>query len=138
MAFICARCCVAGDRGRGEKTLECGKGARRTPRGKGLLKIWWTEDCIAARIGVIDGSKALRAGVETCFREQVEVQRCQIHKRRNVKEYLPENCRKITIADAKCLRDDNYAEAKRLAENLPQLERINPSAAEPVGGLKKR
>jgi hypothetical protein len=37
---------------------------------------------------VIDGSKALRAGVERVFGEQVEVQRCQIHKRRNVKEYL--------------------------------------------------
>jgi putative transposase len=35
---------------------------------------------------VIDGSKALRAGVERVFGEQVEVQRCQIHKRRNVKE----------------------------------------------------
>jgi len=43
---------------------------------------------------VIDGSKALRAGVERVFGEQVEVQRCQIHKRRNVKEYLPENCQK--------------------------------------------
>jgi putative transposase len=43
---------------------------------------------------VIDGSKALRAGVERVFGEQVEVQRCQIHKRRNVKEYLPENCQR--------------------------------------------
>jgi putative transposase len=43
---------------------------------------------------VIDGSKALRAGVERVFGAQVEVQRCQIHKRRNVKEYLPENCQK--------------------------------------------
>jgi transposase-like protein len=43
---------------------------------------------------VMDGSKALRAGVERVFGAQVEVQRCQIHKRRNVKEYLPENCQK--------------------------------------------
>ena len=43
---------------------------------------------------VIDGSKALRAGVERVFGEQVEVQRCQIHKRQSVKEYLPENCQK--------------------------------------------
>src|SRR5437879_805055 len=40
---------------------------------------------------VIDGSKALRAGVERVFGDQVEVQRCQIHKRRNIREYLPEN-----------------------------------------------
>src|SRR5258708_21641079 len=43
---------------------------------------------------VIDGSKALRAGVERGFGEQVEVQRCQSHKRPNVHEYLPGNCTK--------------------------------------------
>jgi putative transposase len=41
---------------------------------------------------VMDGSKALRADVERVFGDQVEVQCCQIHKRRNVQEYLPENC----------------------------------------------
>jgi putative transposase len=35
---------------------------------------------------VIDRSKMLRAAEERVFGEQVEVQRCQIHKRRNVKE----------------------------------------------------
>jgi len=43
---------------------------------------------------VIDGSKTLPAGVECVFGEQVEVQRCELHKRRNVKEYLPENCQR--------------------------------------------
>ena len=60
---------------------------------------------------MIDGSKALRAGVERVFGEQVEVQRGQIHKRRNVKEYLPENCQYAV---------SNYAEAKEVAENLPE------------------
>jgi transposase-like protein len=32
--------------------------------------------------------------VERVFGDRVEVQRCQIHKRRNVKEYLPENCQR--------------------------------------------
>ncbi|MGB2890205.1 MAG: transposase [Candidatus Acidiferrales bacterium] len=32
---------------------------------------------------VIDGAKALRAGIEKVFGERAEVQRCQIHKRRN-------------------------------------------------------
>jgi putative transposase len=40
-------------------------------------------------LAVIDGSKALRAGVQGVFGDQGEVQRYQIHKRRNVKEYLP-------------------------------------------------
>jgi hypothetical protein len=42
----------------------------------------------------------------------VEVQRCQIHKRRNVKEYLPENCLKDydrRMRNAYAM--NNYAEA---------------------------
>jgi putative transposase len=80
---------------------------------------------------VIDGSKALRAGVERVFGEQVEVQRCQIHKRRNVKEYLPENCQKDydrRMRNAYAMND--YAEAKEALQKIfRQLERINPSAA---------
>ena len=58
--------------------------------------------------------EALRAGVERVFGEQVEVQRCQIHKRRNVKEYLPENCQKDydrRMRNAYAM--SNYAKAKR-------------------------
>jgi putative transposase len=80
---------------------------------------------------VIDGSKALRAGVERVFGEQVEVQRCQIHKRRNVREYLPENCQRDydrRMRNAYAM--SNYAEAKEALEKIfRQLERINPSAA---------
>jgi transposase-like protein len=80
---------------------------------------------------VIDGSKALRAGVEHVFGEQVEVQRCQIHKRRNVREYLPENCQRDydrRMRNAYAM--SNYAEAKEALEKIfRQLERINPSAA---------
>jgi transposase-like protein len=79
---------------------------------------------------VMDGSKALRAGVERVFGEQVEVQRCQIHKRRNVKEYL-ENCQKDydrRMRNAYAM--NNYAEAKEALQKIfRQLERINPSAA---------
>jgi putative transposase len=80
---------------------------------------------------VMDGSKALRAGVERVFGDQVEVQRCQIHKRRNVKEYLPENCQKDydrRMRNAYAM--NNYAEAKEALQKIfRQLERINPSAA---------
>jgi transposase-like protein len=80
---------------------------------------------------VIDGSKALRAGVQRVFGEQVEVQRCQIHKRRNVKEYLPESCQKDydrRMRNAYAMT--NYAEAKEALQKIfRQLERINPSAA---------
>jgi putative transposase len=80
---------------------------------------------------VIDGSKALRAGVERVLGAQVEVQRCQMHKRRNVKEYLPANCQKDydrRMRNAYAM--NNYAEAKEALQKIfRQLERINPSAA---------
>ena len=80
---------------------------------------------------VMDGSKALRAGVERVFGEQVEVQRCQIHKRRNVKEYLPENCQKDYDRRMRNVYAMNhYAEAKEALQKIfRQLERINPTAA---------
>ena len=41
------------------------------------------------RLFVIDGSKALRSAIEELFGEQAKVQRCRIHKMRNVTERLP-------------------------------------------------
>jgi putative transposase len=80
---------------------------------------------------VIDGAKALRAGIERVFGERAEVQRCQIHKRRNVKEHLPKSAQGDTdrrIRNAYALT--GYAEAKaELGKIFRQLERINPSAA---------
>jgi putative transposase len=80
---------------------------------------------------VIDGSKALRAGVECVFGDRVEVQRCQIHKRRNVREYLPENCQRDydrRMRNAYAM--NNSTEAKAALEKIfRQLERINPTAA---------
>ena len=80
---------------------------------------------------VIDGAKALRAGIERVFGERAEVQRCQIHKGRNVKEHLPKNVqadygRRMRNAYAMT----EYAAAKAELEKIfRQLERINPSAA---------
>ncbi|MGH9782135.1 MAG: IS256 family transposase [Candidatus Acidiferrales bacterium] len=80
---------------------------------------------------VIDGAKALRAAVERVFGERAEVQRCQIHKRRNVKEHLPKSAQGDTdrrIRNAYAMT--SYAEAKaELGKIFRQLERINPSAA---------
>jgi len=80
---------------------------------------------------VIDGAKALRAAIERVFGERAEVQRCQIHKRRNVKEHLPKNAqgdydRRIRNAYAMT----EYAAAKaELGKIFRQLERVNPNAA---------
>jgi putative transposase len=80
---------------------------------------------------VIDGAKALRAGIERVFGERAEVQRCQMHKRRNVKEHLPKSAQGDTdrrIRNAYAMTE--YAAAKAEMEKIfRQLERINPSAA---------
>jgi len=80
---------------------------------------------------VIDGAKALRAGIERVFGEWAEVQRCQIHKRRNVAEHLPKSAQGDTvrrIRNAYAMKE--YAAAKAELEKIfRQLERINPSAA---------
>ncbi|MBC7323768.1 MAG: transposase [Moorella sp. (in: Bacteria)] len=39
---------------------------------------------------VIDGSKALAAAVKDAFGNQAFIQRCRVHKKRNVLEHLPE------------------------------------------------
>ena len=82
-------------------------------------------------LAVLDGSKALRKGVAKVFGAKALVQRCTLHKRRNVIDYLPVARRKamdkrlagiFANADAEAgLRD-----ARRLAA---QLKRDHPDAA---------
>lgn len=80
---------------------------------------------------VLDGSKALRAAVNKVFGDRAEVQRCQLHKRRNVKDHLPEGCRADydrQLRNAYAMT--SYEDAKAALEKLfRHLERINPSAA---------
>jgi transposase-like protein len=126
---------VAGDRGSGEKhVLGVWQGAtENTTVVKGLLEDLVDRGLDLKRryLVVIDGSKTLRASVERVFGQQVEVQRCQIHKRRNGKEYLPENCQKDydrRMRNAYAI--NNYVEAKETLQKISrQLQRINPSAA---------
>ena len=80
---------------------------------------------------VLDGSKALRAAGEKVFGNNVEVPRCQLHKRRNLKDHLPQECqadydRQLRNAYAMT----GYADAKAALQRLwRQLCDINPSAA---------
>ena len=80
---------------------------------------------------VIDGSKALRAGIERVFGDRAEVQRCQFHKVENVVGHLPEGCRadwRQRMRNAYAMTD--YAAAKAALEKLwRQLAESNPSAA---------
>ena len=80
---------------------------------------------------VIDGSKALAKAVRDTFGKRVLVQRCQVHKKRNVLDHLPERSRSATdatITTAYKCRDPKRA-LDMLNKLARQLERKHPSAA---------
>lgn len=82
------------------------------------------------RLFVIDGSKALRAAINAVFGAQHPVQRCRIHKLRNVMDHLPED-QKDQVKSAmraawKLDAKDGLARMKKLAE---WLDRDYPAAA---------
>jgi putative transposase len=80
---------------------------------------------------VIDGSKALAKAVRDTFGKRALIQRCQVHKKRNVLEHLPERQRSAT--DATMTTAYKCRDSKRALEMLNklarQLERKHPSAA---------
>ena len=80
---------------------------------------------------VIDGAKALAKSVRDVFGKRALIQRCQVHKRRNVLDSLPERMRDSTgsiLGTAYRCKD-----AKRALDMLNklarQLERKHPGAA---------
>jgi len=80
---------------------------------------------------VLDGSKALRSAVAAKFGNRGMVQRCQVHKRRNVKSYLPpEHQAQIDARIRAAYHMVGYEEAKKSLDlTVRYLERLNPSAA---------
>jgi transposase-like protein len=88
-------------------------------------------DAQAKRLYVLDGSKALRSAVKKTFGDSSPVQRCQIHKRRNVKEYLPPEYQRAADGRLKAAYSmTRYADAKKmLLATVTWLEELNPSAA---------
>lgn len=80
---------------------------------------------------VIDGSKALRSAIQKAFGDLALIQRCPVHKRRNVLEHLPQSARpsvKRALDDA--WNADTADLAKRQLERLARsLEREHPGAA---------
>jgi hypothetical protein len=83
------------------------------------------------RLYVLDGAKALNVAVRKRAGERGQIQRCQLHKRRNVLGHLPEENQ--PIIEQKLVAAWNmagYADAKRALERVQtELERVNPSAA---------
>jgi len=80
---------------------------------------------------VLDGSKALRSAVAKKFGSDVLVQRCQQHKRRNVRDHLPPEHQEAIDARIRAAYNmTDYDKAKEsLNLTVKYLERLNPSAA---------
>jgi putative transposase len=96
------------------------------------------------RLFVIDGSKALRSAIERTFGEAGLVQRCRVHKLRNVLDYLPDTLKgqvKASLAaafklapkegmarvkqQAAWLKPDHPQAAASLLEGLEELFTVN-------------
>src|SRR5690242_2222322 len=88
-------------------------------------------DFSTPRLYILDGGKALYAAVRRHAGEAAFIQRCQVHKKRNVVDHLPEQHKaevKKKLQNAYAMVD--YADAKRALERLHrELMGLNPSAA---------
>lgn len=80
---------------------------------------------------VIDGGKGLRKAVADVFGQYAIVQRCRVHKKRNVLEHLPESDRtQVRAAMNEAYQAKEYETGLRLLQNLARtLEKKHPSAA---------
>jgi len=92
-------------------------------------------DFTEPRLYVLDGGKALSAAVKKYAGESAAIQRCQVHKRRNVLDHLtdeqkPGVAKKLNAAYAL----EDYAAAKQALNALHrELMDLNPSAARSLG-----
>src|SRR5438270_5126339 len=83
------------------------------------------------RLFIIDGSKALAKAIRKTFGRHTPIQRCQIHKARNIMERLPKSLHaSIRRALRQAWQLDDAAKAERLIRNLAQrLEREAPGVS---------
>jgi transposase-like protein len=88
-------------------------------------------DFSTPRLYVLDGGKALHTAVRRHAGEAAFIQRCQVHKKRNVVDHLPEDHKtdvRRKLQNAYSMAD--YHDAKRALERLHhELMHLNPSAA---------
>jgi transposase-like protein len=88
-------------------------------------------DFSVPRLYVLDGGKALRKAVGRHAGEEAVIQRCQVHKKRNVLDHLAEEHRNAfdrKLSNAYALTE--YEDAKRaLGRVHRELMDLNPSAA---------
>lgn len=88
-------------------------------------------DTSRSMLVVIDGGKALAKAVRAVFGKRALVQRCQVHKKRNVLDQLPERMSaSVSAAMTQAYASRDKATALRLLHNLERrLAKEHPGAA---------
>lgn len=88
-------------------------------------------DFTEPRLYVLDGGKALHAAVKKYAGQEASIQRCQVHKRRNVLDHVTDADKPVIgkkLNAAYALQD--YTAAKQALDGLHhELMHLNPSAA---------
>jgi putative transposase len=92
-------------------------------------------DFTEPRIYVLDGGKGLHAAVKKYAGETALIQRCQVHKRRNVLDHLCGDDKPIVAKKLNAIYAmEDYAAAKTALDGLHrELMHLNPSAARSLG-----
>ena len=88
-------------------------------------------DPAVPRLFIIDGAKALSKAIRRTFGQSTPVQRCQVHKARNIAERLPKH---LHASVRRALRQawelDDADKAERLLRNLARrLDQVAPGVA---------
>lgn len=88
-------------------------------------------DFTVPRLYVLDGGKALHAAVKKYAGESAAIQRCQVHKRRNVLDHIAEDNKPMVakkLNEAYAMED--FTAARQALDGLHRdLMKLNPSAA---------
>jgi transposase-like protein len=104
---------------------------RMGPFGGGCHLILGKWNSLTPRLYIFDGGEALHAAVRCHAGEAAFIQRCQVHKKRNVVDHLPEEHKpdvRTKLQNAYAMAD--YADARRALGRLHrELMDLNPSAA---------
>jgi len=92
-------------------------------------------DFTESRLYVLDGGKALTCAVKKHAGESAPIQRCQVHKRRNVLDHLTDEQKPVVAKKLNAAYALEDYDAAKQALNLLQRELadLNPSAARSLG-----
>ncbi len=87
------------------------------------------------RLYILDGGKALTAAVKKHAGESAAIQRCQVHKRRNVLDHLTDEQKPVVAQrlNAAYALEDHAAAKQALNALHRELMDLNPSAARSLG-----